>query len=251
MSLATDRFGQPVGHDLDGWQIPPRPDGRLREGHYCRLEPLEAARHGSSLWQAWQQPDPHFPEDDGHARWTYLGGRPFNDKASCEAWLSRMAADIDLVCYAVVDRDSGDALGMATYLRIVPAEGALEIGHLSFAPRMARTPLSSEALSLMIEHAFALGYRRVEWKCDALNAPSRRAAERLGFRFEGVFRQHRVVSGRNRDTAWFAILDTEWPALQRAHRRWLAPDNFDAVGRQRQALSRLTSLLAASGTTET
>jgi RimJ/RimL family protein N-acetyltransferase len=244
MTHIYNDYGQPVGPDIDCWQPPSKLDPECLEGRFCRLEPLEAARHSEALWLAWREPDPEIDNDaEGHARWTYLGGRPFDDETGCRAWLARMGADCELLCYAVVDLADETAVGMATYLNIVPEEGRIEIGHLSFSPRMARTSMSSEALMLMMAHAFDKGYRRLEWKCDALNVPSRRAAERLGFRFEGVFRQHRVVAGRNRDTAWFSVLDGEWPAIHECHRRWLAPENFDAAGRQYRSLASMTAAL--------
>ncbi|NRB54784.1 MAG: GNAT family N-acetyltransferase [Salinicola sp.] len=243
----TNEYGQPVGDDIPDWREPPFPDASVREGRFCRLEPLDPRRHAPSLWQAWQMPDPDIANDrEARARWTYLGGRAFDDQAGCEHWLEAMSGDSDPVCYAIIDPADGQAVGMATYLRIVPADATLEIGHLNFSVRMARTPISSEALMLLIRYAFALGYRRVEWKCDSLNVPSRRAAERLGFRPEGVFRQHRVVNGRNRDTAWFSIVDDEWPAIHACHEQWLAAENFDANGRQRRSLSSMTEQLTRS-----
>lgn len=244
MSQAYNAYGQPIGSNLDRWQAPSKPSAECLAGRFCRLEPLDAARHAEALWQAWQVPASEIDNDtEGRARWTYLGGRPFDDEAGCRAWLARMGADCELLCYAVVDLADEKAVGMAAYLNIVPVDGRIEIGHISFSPRMARTPISSEALMLMMAHAFDMGYRRLEWKCDALNAPSRRAAERLGFRFEGVFRQHRVVAGRNRDTAWFSVLDGEWPAVRECYRRWLAPENFDATGRQHRSLTSMTAAL--------
>ncbi|WP_277811851.1 GNAT family N-acetyltransferase [Chromohalobacter canadensis] len=244
MSQAYNAYGQPIGSNIDRWQAPSKPSAECLAGRFCRLEPLDAARHAEALWQAWQVPAPEIDNDtEGRARWTYLGGRPFDDEAGCRAWLARMGADCELLCYAVVDLADEKAVGMAAYLNIVPVDGRIEIGHISFSPRMARTPISSEALMLMMAHAFDMGYRRLEWKCDALNAPSRRAAERLGFRFEGVFRQHRVVAGCNRDTAWFSVLDGEWPAIRECHRRWLAPENFDATGRQHRSLTSMTAAL--------
>ncbi|MGQ7241947.1 GNAT family N-acetyltransferase [Salinicola sp. V024] len=240
----TNDYGQPVGADIENWRPPSLPDAVALQGRFCRLEPLDPALHASALWPAWQMPDPAISNDhEAKARWTYLGGRRFDDEAGCRRWLETMTAGNDPRCYAIIDPADDRAVGMATYLRIVPTDGSLEIGHLSFSPRMARTPISSEALMLMIRYAFELGYRRVEWKCDALNAPSRRAAERLGFRFEGLFRQHRVVNGRNRDTAWFSIIDEEWPAIRRCHEQWLSAENFDIDGRQRRSLSNMTAEL--------
>ncbi|GHE20259.1 GNAT family N-acetyltransferase [Halomonas urumqiensis] len=244
MTPETNDYGQPVGPDIVGWEPSAGLEPSLISGRFCRLEPLNADNHVASLWQAWREPAPEFDHDpEALARWTYLGGRPFNDESGCRAWLTRMSGDRELLCYAVVDLADGHAVGMAAYLNEIPVDGRVEIGHLSFSPRMARTVMSSEALMLMMAEAFDKGYRRLEWKCDALNAPSRRAAERLGFCFEGIFRQHRVVAGRNRDTAWFSVLDEEWPAIRDCHRRWLAPANFDNEGRQRQSLS---SMIAAS-----
>ncbi|CBV43061.1 GNAT family N-acetyltransferase [Halomonas elongata] len=244
MTHDINDYGQPVGPELAHWKAPSALEAECLEGRFCRLEPLDAGRHAESLWQAWREPAPALDNDhEACARWTYLGGRPFDDEAGCRAWLARMGEDRELLCYAVVDLADGQAVGLAAYLNSVPVDGRIEIGHLNFSPRLSRTPMSSEALMLMMAHAFDKGYRRLEWKCDALNAPSRRAAERLGFRFEGVFRQHRVVAGRNRDTAWFAVLDGEWPAIRDCHRRWLAPENFDAAGRQRRSLASMTAAL--------
>jgi len=248
MTSITNEYGQPVGAELKRWQPPSPPGGIILKGRFCRLEPMDAALHAPALWQAWQLPDPAIANDhEAKARWTYLGGREFDDETGCRRWLETMTAGSDPRCYAIIDPADDRAVGMATYLRIVPIDGSIEIGHLSFSPRMARTPISSEALMLLIRYAFELGYRRLEWKCDALNAPSRRAAERLGFRFEGIFRQHRVVNGRNRDTAWFSLIDEAWPEIRACHERWLAADNFDADGRQRQSLSTMTAELTKPG----
>ncbi len=222
----------PTGPLIHDWQPPSLPGNDTLAGRYCRIAPLNVAAHGEALFNAWQT--------DDATRWVYLGGRPFNDRSSCLEWLADRATSHDPTFMALIDQDRDQALGVAAWLNITPVHGTIELGHLSFSGQMARTCMATEALHLLIDHAFALGYRRVEWKCDALNAPSGRAAERLGFRFEGVFRQHRVVCGRNRDTAWFSILDHEWPAIARAHRQWLMPGNFDAQGHQRLKLSILT-----------
>ncbi|GAB2801032.1 GNAT family protein [Halomonas shantousis] len=239
-----NRFGQPIGCPVSGWQPPGRPGATILSGRFCRLEPLDAGRHGESLWAAWQVPDSRLAGDiDGEARWTYLGGRPFHDAAGCHDWLLRQSRRQDPAFMTVVEANSGDALGIASWLNIEPEHGSIELGHLNFSSYLSRTTAATEALFLMMTHAFALGYRRLEWKCDALNAPSRQAAQRLGFQFEGIFRQHRVVRGHNRDSAWYSLLDSEWERLRPLFLRWLAPDNTDALGRQLISLSSLTGTI--------
>ena len=180
--------------------------------------------------------------------WTYLPYGPFDSLDTYRAWTEEMSRRSDPLFFAIIDHNSGHAsgraVGLASYLRIDPAAGSIEVGHLHYSPLLQRTPAATEAMFLMMERAFNLGYRRYEWKCDALNAPSRAAAQRLGFTFEGIFRQAVVVKGRNRDTAWFSIIDAEWPALANAFRRWLDPANFDPQGKQRERLSTLTRKLA-------
>lgn len=172
--------------------------------------------------------------------WTYLSVGPFASEATYLGWLKTVAPSEDPLFYAIVDRARGQAAGLASYLRIDPPNGVIEVGHLQFSPLMQRTPVATEAMYLMMRRAFEeLGYRRYEWKCDALNAPSRAAALRYGFRFEGIFRQAVVYKGRSRDTAWFSILDREWPAIKDAFERWLDPANFDAEGHQRARLADL------------
>jgi RimJ/RimL family protein N-acetyltransferase len=170
------------------------------------------------------------------AIWTYLGYGPFADLAGFRVWLAERARQSDPLFVTIVDRESGRASGMASYLRITPADGVIEIGHIWFVPAIQRTRQTTEAIFLLMREAFALGYRRLEWKCNALNAASRRAALRFGFTFEGIFRQHMIIKGRNRDTAWFAMMDHEWPAVRAGFEAWLAPENFDAAGRQRTKL---------------
>ena len=245
-TTATDK-GQalppngPLGAELPGWTPPPAPARGVLAGTRVRLEPLDAARHAPALHAA-------FAADAQGATWTYLPYGPFADAQAYADWAQGYAGVADPMLFAIVETIAGQPAGVAAYLRIDPRNGCIEIGHLAFAPSLQRTPAATEAIFLMIDHALALGYRRVEWKCNALNAASRRAAQRLGFSFEGVFRQAAVVKGRNRDTAWYAILDTEWPALRTAHVHWLAAGNFDAHGRQRSALADLTRpLLAARG----
>jgi RimJ/RimL family protein N-acetyltransferase len=173
--------------------------------------------------------------------WTYLSYGPFEDLETYRQWLEGAAGSQDPMFFAILAGDQQRAVGVAAYLRVKPADGSIEVGHLAFSPALQRTAAATEAMALMMATAFdELGYRRYEWKCDALNAPSRRAALRLGFAYEGTFRQATVVRGRNRDTAWFSVTDTEWPRVKDAFRRWLAPSNFGPDGRQRVALSALT-----------
>ena len=205
-------------------------------GAYVRLEPVDAAEHASSLYALAHAR----PKDE--TLWTYLAYGPFPDQGAFERWLAERARSEDPLFFSLVERTSGQAAGMASYLNIVPAHGCIEIGHIWFAPPLQKSRAATEAIFLLARHVFdELGYRRLEWKCDALNQPSMRAARRFGFTYEGTFRQHMVVKGRNRDTAWFALLDREWPAVRSAFERWLAPANFDAAGRQRTALSTLTA----------
>jgi RimJ/RimL family protein N-acetyltransferase len=198
------------------------------------LQRLDPDRHANALYDAYAI--------DGDGRlWTYLAQGPFAHRSDFESWLRLHAADPTLVSYALVAPEDGRALGIASYLRIDPAMGTIEIGHLCFAPALQRSTAATEALHLLIRHALdELGYRRCEWKCDQLNAASRRAAERLGFRYEGTHRNARVYKGRNRDTAWYSIIDSEWPPLRRSLQAWLAPQNFDADGRQRSRLGSPT-----------
>jgi RimJ/RimL family protein N-acetyltransferase len=229
-----NHLGQPVGGPLPDWTPPAPPPREALVGEYCRVEPLDADRHAAALVESGRA-DP-----DGR-NWTYLPYGPFDDFERYRGWLDGVARTSDPLFFAVVDNSSGTAVGVASYLRIDPRNGSVEVGHLNFSPVLRRTPAATEAMYLMMARAFGLGYRRYEWKCDALNAPSRRAALRLGLSFEGVFRQAAVYKGRNRDTAWYAATDRDWPALRAAFRRWLDPANFDERGRQRVALSALTS----------
>jgi RimJ/RimL family protein N-acetyltransferase len=237
MSDEINDLGQPVGAPVPGWTPPPRPPRQPMAGAWCRLEPLDPDRHAQSL-------DAANRLDPTGANWTYLSYGPFATFDEYQAWARSAAAGDDPLFFAIVDNRAGTAIGVASFMRIDPPNGVIEIGHLNFAPPLQRTPAATEAVSLMMARAFALGYRRVEWKCDALNAPSRRAALRLGFSFEGIFRQAVVVKGRNRDTAWYAVIDRDWPELREVHRRWLDPLNFDAEGRQLTALSAPRALRA-------
>jgi len=231
--------GQPIGMALpEGWTPPRRPTRAAMPGRYCRLEPL-TLDHGPGLHAA-------NCEDREGRNWTYMAQGPFEAEADYLDWLAGAAREADPLFFAVLV--DGRPLGVASYLRIDPAAGSIEVGNINFAPGLQRTAAATEAMALMMAWAFDAGYRRYEWKCDALNAPSRRAAQRLGLNYEGVFRQATNYKGRNRDTAWYAAIDREWPALKSAFDTWLAPANFDANGRQRRSLSGLTrALLVARG----
>jgi RimJ/RimL family protein N-acetyltransferase len=232
-ALRYNEHGQTIGHDLTGWASPPFPEPRALVGRYCRLEPLDSARHARQLFEAQA-------EDLSGERWTYSFAGPFADFAAFEQWSRQAQVSRDPQFYAIVV--DGKAIGSASYLRIDPKHGVIEVGHIYFSPRLARTRAATEAMYLMMANAFALGYRRYEWKCDSCNLPSRAAATRFGFTYEGMFRQAIVNKGRNRDTTWFAIIDGDWKrGLEAAFQRWLDPANFDAAGRQKQSLSALTA----------
>src|SRR5512132_4093207 len=224
--------GQPVGLPVDATPAQ-RPGPVTLDGRYGRVETL-AARHGADLWRAYA----------GHDHiWTYMSTYgPFADETAFGKWFDSRLALEDPYSYAIVDR-GGHALGIATLMEIRPAMRVIEVGHIVYSPALQRTPLGTEAQYLLARYAFeTLGYRRYEWKCNALNAPSRRAARRYGFVFEGILRQHMIGKGRSRDTAYYAMLDGEWPARKAAFERWLAPENFDAQGRQRTSLSELNAV---------
>jgi RimJ/RimL family protein N-acetyltransferase len=215
---------------LPGWRAPPAPPRAALEGRHCRLVPLDAHAHAAALHAA------NATDVEGRM-WRYLAYGPFESLETYAAWVVQKQSSTDPLFFAVVDSVRGTPTGVATYMRIEPAQGSIEIGHLAFSPLLQRTPAATEALYLLLRQVFALGYRRCEWKCNAANAASRAAARRLGFRFEGVFRQHMVVKGRNRDTAWYSIIDGEWPAVQAGFERWLDPSNFDEHGQQRRSLA--------------
>ncbi len=226
----TNELGQPIGPDLGPWTPPPRPQATTLEGRWTRLERLDVDHHLGDLWQA-------FSADDDGRMWTYLPFGPFADEAELTSTITALDGERDLRFFAVVDPASGEALGLLSYLRIEPDAGSIEVGAVMFSPRLQRTRMATEALFLMADHVFELGYRRFEWKCDALNEPSRRAADRFGFSYEGIFRQATVYKHRSRDTAWFAMVDHEWPTRREGYRTWLAEENFDDRGRQRRPLT--------------
>ncbi|MBX8488900.1 GNAT family N-acetyltransferase [Pseudomonas cichorii] len=202
------------------WQPASLPGNKTLEGRFIRLEKLDPARHGDDLWLVLNGPD------SDPKLWDYLPYGPFNEREAFDTWLQRHASDTDPWFYSVVDQNTGVTEGVISLMSIVAAHGRIEIGHVTFGGRMQRTPKGTEAIYLLAKEAFALGNRRLEWKCNANNARSRRAADRFGFSYEGLFRQHMVVKGVNRDTAWYSIIDSEWPELQKAFESWLAVDNF-------------------------
>lgn len=211
------------------WSIRPRPERATLEGRYCRLEPLDPRRHGEQLYSASMAPD-------AQERFRYLFEAP-QPRPDFERWLARSAASEDPLYFGVIDAASGRCEGRQALMRIVPEHGVIEIGSILWGPAIARTRVATEALFLFARHAFhELGYRRFEWKCHALNEPSRRAAARFGFSFEGIFRQHMMVKGESRDTAWFSIIDKDWSALRQIFERWLEPANFDHKGRQKKRM---------------
>jgi len=211
---------------------PAQPLSRVAlEGELVRLELVDLARHAGQLFAA---------QSSAPQLWEYLPYGPFESEAAFRVWLTERAATSDPMFYAIIERISGRALGMASFLRVEPGHGVIEVGHIWYSPALQRTRLATDAMYVMARHVFDdLGYRRYEWKCNVLNEPSRRAAVRLGFTFEGVFRQHMVIKGENRDTAWYSMLDGEWPAAKAAFEAWLRPENFDGEGRQRRSLAEL------------
>ncbi|MEP5154145.1 GNAT family protein [Planktotalea sp.] len=228
---------RPIGPRVPDWTPPPAPQAMALEGRYCRLEPLNAEKHAALLFNAFEGQDAHYD---------YLPAGPFHSAAQYHRWVKEVTADPSNLFFVVYDLSQQAYLGVLSYLRIAPAAGSIEVGNINFSPAMQRSPVSTEAIYLTMQWAFDAGYRRFEWKCNALNTPSRRAAQRLGFSYEGVFRQAMVVKGRNRDTAWFAMIDQEWPALKEAYRVWLDPNNFDQDGRQHERLGDLTGLVRVS-----
>ena len=216
--------------DLTHWTGAPVPQRESLEGRYARLEPLDPEAHTSSLYEAAIAPG-------ADERFRYLPEEPPADRVEFHRWVSRAAESTDPRFFAVVDKQTGRAEGRQTLMRIDATNGVIEVGNIMWGPRLARTRVATEALFLFADYVFGLGYRRFEWKCNDLNEPSKRAARRFGFTFEGVFRQHMVVKGLNRDTAWFSVIDTEWPRLREVYTTWLSPESFDANGQQLFALA--------------
>jgi RimJ/RimL family protein N-acetyltransferase len=240
-SLHQNELGQPVGFPLPQWKAPEHPPRTPLIGRYCRLEPLDPERHGAALFAA-------NALDKTGAGWTYLSSGPFASFEAYRKWLHTTSQSDDPLCHTIVTLPDERAVGVASYMRIDPKNGSIEVGGIKYSPLLQRTRVATEAMHLMMRRAFELGYRRYEWKCDSCNAPSRAAAQRYGFSYEGIFRQATVYKNRNRDTAWFSIIDSEWPAIDAAFTRWLAPENFGSDGKQRVSLSELTGpLLKARG----
>ncbi len=230
MTLHYNHLGQPIGFSLDDWKPPPLPPRLTMEGRLCCLEPLNPDLHAESLYHS------SASDKDGRT-WTYLAYGPFRSVASYRDWMKENCLSDDPLFFTICRASDGKPVGVASYLRIAPASGSIEVGHILYSPALQRNPAATEAMYLMMKNAFELGYRRYEWKCDSLNAASRAAAQRLGLSFEGVFRQAAVYKGRNRDTAWYSAIDTDWPRLKQAFVTWLDPNNFDANGQQKTRLT--------------
>lgn len=221
--MNKNEYDQPIGQTLESWQAAKFPPKTQIIGSYAILEPLNPAKHARKLFDLF---------NTDRSGWTYLPYGSFDTYEEFHTWLITMVSGEDPLLYTILDKNM-NPIGMAGYLHIVPNNGSIEIGHLHFSHHLKKTPIATEAMYLMMKRAFdELGYRRYEWKCDALNQPSRNAAERLGFKFEGIFRQHMVYKNRSRDTAWFSIIDNEWPALKSRFQKWLSADNVDDNGNQ-------------------
>lgn len=230
MKNETNELGQPIGFPVKNWQARSWPPRSNNEGAGCRLEPYDPDKHNQDLYEA-------FTKDSSHANWTYMPYGPFNDFESFDTWSRSACQRDDPLFHSIIDLSTGKVVGMASYLRITPEVGVIEVGHIHFSPLLQRTTLATEAMFLMMKRVFdELGYRRYEWKCDALNAPSCKAAKRLGFSYEGIFRQATMYKNRNRDTAWYAMIDEDWPRIKNAFEHWLDSSNYDDQGNQRKSL---------------
>jgi RimJ/RimL family protein N-acetyltransferase len=234
-----NHLGQPIGGIVPDWREPPWPSREPLTGRYCRLEALVPERHAADLFAA------NRLDIDGR-NWTYLPYGPFETSDEYQAWVEQVSRGNDPLFFAIIDSAMDVSVGVASYLDIKPAVGSIEVGHLNFSPKLQRKRGATEAIYLMMDRAFELGYRRFQWRCNALNAPSRAAAQRYGLSFEGISCQATVSKGRNRDTAWYAAIDSEWPTLKSAFQTWLDPANFDESGRQRTRLSQLTASVLRS-----
>ena len=226
-----------LGERVEGWNLPERPGPEKIIGQYVELELLSAQKHAANLFQSFQGYDDV---------WDYMPSGPFTSSSQFHRWVSVIIKADDPLFYAIRNLTFGKWEGIASFLRVQPDAGSTEVGYIALAPQLQQTTAAAEAMFLMMRWAFEAGYRRYEWKCNALNTSSRRAAQRLGFNYEGIFRQATVVKGRNRDTAWFAIIDKEWPALKEAYDVWLSPKNFGQTGEQKERLGNLTGLVRAA-----
>jgi RimJ/RimL family protein N-acetyltransferase len=230
MASRENQFGQPIGDEVPEWRAADKPPREPMSGRFCRLEPLDRDVHVEDLYEA-------FSEDGEGRLWTYMSSGPFESIDQFTAWMDAACATEDPLFHGIIDLATGKAVGVCAYLRIQQDVGVIEVGSITYSPRLQRTPMATEAMFLMMARVFdELGYRRYEWKCDSLNAASRDAAVRLGFSYDGLFEQAIVYKGRNRDTAWYSILDRDWPALKRAYADWLDPHNFDERGKQKRKL---------------
>ena len=233
-AMNSDDDSSRLGAIVPDWSVPTAPNGAVLKGRYCELAPLCAETHAALLYLAYE---------GGDSVWDYMPYGPFSSSAQYHRWVRDHAGRADPFFYAIRNLETEQWEGVASYLRVAPEAGSIEVGHINYSPTLQRTRAATEAMYLMMKWAFDAGYRRYEWKCNALNAGSRRAAQRLGLSYEGVFRQAAVVKGRNRDTAWFAAVDSEWPALKEAFEVWLSPANFDSEGVQIERLGDLTGLV--------
>lgn len=228
-----NHFGQPVGDALPDWQPHERPSRVQLNGTWCRLEPLSCERHSQDLFKAWHS-------IDDNRDWTYLSVDRPATQADCDLYISQQAKSEDPLFFAVVDNDTGRTVGSVSFLRIDPVNGVAEIGWVNWSPLMKRTRFGTEAIYLLQRYLFdTLKYRRCEWKCHSLNEPSKQAALRFGFQYEGTFRQAIVLRNHNRDTCWYSVIDSEWPESKTAFDHWLSADNFSAEGQQKQRLEEL------------
>ncbi len=226
-----------LGNKLNNWKVPPRPNAPVLTGQYAQLELLSADKHAGEI---------HRFNSVDDSIWDYMAVGPFASAAGYHRWVRKVENKPDPVFYAIKNLETGHFEGVASYMRIKPTAGVIEVGSICYSPALQKTRAATEAMFLMMQWAFEAGYRRYEWKCDARNTGSRRAAQRFGFSYEGIFRQHMVIKNRNRDTAWFAAIDSEWPALKSAYHTWLLPQNFDVNGQQIESLADLTRLVQLS-----
>ena len=233
MTQNCNQYGQPIGESLANWSARPVPGDVSSQGTFCCLEPLDVARHASDLYAAYRS------APDGRD-WTYMFAGPFKDEGEYRHYAEKAAHSADPKHYAVIDNALGKAVGTLALMRVDPGNGVIEVGNVAFSPLLKQKPASTEAQFLLMQYVFdTLQYRRYEWKCDSLNSPSRKAADRLGFTFEGIFRQAVIYKGRSRDTAWFSIIDSEWPALKATFLAWLSAENFDSDGKQLRTLAEI------------